>query len=359
MSYITTKETEAGTRYYVVYNDRYGKRRWKVAGSTELEAQHLKLRIDAGLFPEERTPDRATTFSELCDLWLPRRAARNIRPRTADGYEQVIRCHLDPFFHDQLVSRITLEDCDEFVLWEGRRGTQPPTVNKSLTVLKMILKDALRWKYLHDDFLDDIKKITVNRPEMQFLNLQEIDRFLAAASPNYHALFATAIYSGARQGELIGLRRCNVDLKNAGIRICEAYYEKYGYDQPKSDAGKRIIKISPRLVSILKEHLERVDGGPEDLVFQNKEGRHINPQNMIVREFHPALERAGVKRIRFHDGRHTYGGLLASNSFPLKFIQRQMGHASIVTTLDLYGHLIPEVVERFGERFDALLSLGS
>ena len=104
MAYITIKETKKGARYYVVYKDRYGKRRWKVAGSTEEDAKHLKLRIDAGLLPEEETPDRAITFINLCGRWLPRRAARNIRPRTIDGYEQVIRCHLVPFLSNQLVS---------------------------------------------------------------------------------------------------------------------------------------------------------------------------------------------------------------------------------------------------------------
>jgi len=75
----------------------------------------------------------------------------------------------------------------------------------------------------------------------------------------------------------------------------------------------------------------------------------------VTRVFYPSLETAGVKRVRFHDLRHTYAGLMISMGANIKFVQRQLGHASIQTTLDIYGHLLPDVADGVGERLDNLV----
>jgi len=101
-----------------------------------------------------------------------------------------------------------------------------------------------------------------------------------------------------------------------------------------------------------------MDGNADDLVFRNSAGGPLNGQNLVTRVFYPALEAAGVKRVRFHDLRHTYAALMISMGANIKLIQRQMGHASIQTTLDRYGHLLPDVTDGVGERLDEIV-LGS
>ena len=77
------------------------------------------------------------------------------------------------------------------------------------------------------------------------------------------------------------------------------------------------------------------------MVFTNGTGAPVDPDNMIKRNFQPALEAAGLRRIRFHDLRHTFASLLIDQGENIKFIQSQLGHASIQTTIDRYGHLMP------------------
>lgn len=89
-----------------------------------------------------------------------------------------------------------------------------------------------------------------------------------------------------------------------------------------------------------------------DLVFCNQEGNPIDPDNMIKREFNPSLKAAGLKRIRFHDLRHTFATLLIHQGENIKFIQNQMGHASIQTTMDRYGHLLPVSAYGVGSKLD-------
>jgi hypothetical protein len=84
-----------------------------------------------------------------------------------------------------------------------------------------------------------------------------------------------------------------------------------------------------------------VADAPDAIVFSAKRGKPLDPDNLIKREFQPALGRAALRHIRFHDLRHTYASLLINNGENIKYISEQMGHASVQITLDRYGHLFP------------------
>ena len=108
----------------------------------------------------------------------------------------------------------------------------------------------------------------------------------------------------------------------------------------------RYVDMSNELAKVLKEWRLACPHSELDLVFPNNEGLHQDAHNMIKRRFKPALNRAGIEEIRFHDLRHTYASLLLVNGVPIKYVQRQSGHASITMTMDLYTHLLPEVNDK-------------
>ncbi|OGX37489.1 MAG: hypothetical protein A3D87_08735 [Omnitrophica WOR_2 bacterium RIFCSPHIGHO2_02_FULL_50_17] len=99
--------------------------------------------------------------------------------------------------------------------------------------------------------------------------------------------------------------------------------------------------MSPKLKEALEIHRITSPINESDLIFVNKEGNPLDPDNIIKREFQPALRMAGLRTIRFHDLRHTYTSLLIAQGENIKFIQSQLGHASIQTTRDRYGHILP------------------
>jgi integrase len=180
---------------------------------------------------------------------------------------------------------------------------------------------------------------------MEYLRPDEIRRFLAASPPEFYALFPTAVLTGARQGELLGLKRGDVDPERGLIFIRRTFHPSYGFVEPKSDYSRRAIKMSPELVEILRAHLECISGDADSLVFPNNAGHPHSHQNLVTRTFHPTLERAGLRKIRFHDLRHTYAAPMISLDANPKVLQRQMGHSSIRVTMDTYGHLIPDVCD--------------
>src|SRR5205807_8019108 len=95
----------------------------------------------------------------------------------------------------------------------------------------------------------------------------------------------------------------------------------------------------------------------DDLVFPSQAGTVIKPDNIVPRYMEPALEKAGLRRFRFHECRHTFGSLLIQDGASLAYVRDQMGHSSIQITVDIYGHLIPSANISFVDKLDGLTSL--
>ena len=109
--------------------------------------------------------------------------------------------------------------------------------------------------------------------------------------------------------------------------------------------------IPESLRAILRAY--RTDGAPDSLVF-GKDGKHLS-ENVSSIILQPALERAGLRHIRWHDLRHTYAAMMISNGENIKFVAQQLGHSSTRMTWDVYGHLLPEASAGFGERLDEMV----
>ena len=357
MAFIVKRETQKGSiRYDVVFVDHNGKRRQRVGGSRWADAEALRKRLERELADGTYGNKlEEITFADFSKKWLEEYAELKVKPRTYADYEQVVQKHLNPFFGKMLLSNIKPGNIQEYVSRKAKENLSPRTVNKTITVLKMIMKRAVIWEYLKDNPARFTESLKEEKNEMEFLKPDEIRRFLSAASPEYYPLFAAAVLTGCRQGELMGLRWSDVDLEQGVIYIRRTYHPQFGFGKPKTKMGERAIVISPELVNILQTHRQQQHGKARDLVFQNKAGGPINHQNMMTRQFYPTLELAGLRRIRFHDLRHTYAALMISMGENIKFIQKQLGHASLITTMDTYGHLLPEVSQGFGKRLDTLV----
>ncbi len=354
MGYIASKRGKDGKpRYYAVYKDRAGKRRWEAAGRYKKDAQILLKRRESEVRTGVKPDD--IMFSEFAEKWLRGYAAAHVKTRTFEHYESAIRTHLKPAFGEYRLKDICPEHVDTFKAAKLREGKAPATINKLLVILGAIMKRAVVWRYISENPAQYVSRVKPNHREMDYLTPEEIRRLLGAASAEYRPLFAAAVLTGAREGELLALRWGDLDLERRVLYIRRTYYPGHGFTEPKSASGRRAVKISPELAAILREHREATGGRAGDLIFDNDTGNPIDATNMLAREFRPVLERAGLRQVRFHDLRHTYAALQTASDENFKFIQQQMGHASITTTMDLYGHLLPEASEGAGERLDALV----
>ncbi|KAA3630730.1 MAG: site-specific integrase, partial [Calditrichaeota bacterium] len=212
-------------------------------------------------------------------------------------------------------------------------------------------KHAVIWGYINRDPSQYVKRPRVEQEEMDFLTPEEVRSFLDHVNPTYYTLFLTAVMTGMRRGEVLALQWGDVDWNSNQILVRRSY-SKGEFIQPKTKNSIRRIVISPVLKQSLNRHRTFGKDLEMDLIFSNEVGLPLDPDNLIKREFHPALDRAGLRRIRFHDLRHTYASILIAQGENIKFVQSQLGHASAKTTLDRYGHLMPNLDNDAARRLD-------
>ncbi len=111
---------------------------------------------------------------------------------------------------------------------------------------------------------------------------------------------------------------------------------------PKTRASRRRVDLSSTAAHVLRRQLLARKPNERGLVFPSPRGDILNDDNVRHRVFAPAVRRSGLKRVRFHDLRHTYAALMVAAGAHPKYLQAQMGRSSIRVTLDLYGHLFPD-----------------
>jgi len=162
--------------------------------------------------------------------------------------------------------------------------------------------------------------------------------------PDFYPLLFTALFTGMRQGELMGLTWDSINWVTRKITVDKNF--THGRVGTPKTGKTRKVDMSLELVKVLKEWRLACPKGNNNLVFPNGDGGYQDANNMIKRRFKPALNRAGIDSLRFHDLRHTYASLLLANGAPMKYVQHQLGHSSIKMTMDLYTHLLPEVNEQ-------------
>ena len=189
--------------------------------------------------------------------------------------------------------------------------------------------------------------------------LADVQRFLAHTDAKYFPLFLTVLLTGIRRGEVLGLQWGDVDWKRSLIWIrrslCRDFDGKLTLLVPKSKGSPRAIGMPPSLAVVLHEHSLREPGTETELVFRTKKHTPIDPDNLYKREFLGAIGRAGVPAFRLHDLRHLYGSVLREEGEDIKLVQEQMGHASIQTTLDIYGHIVRDTRKEVSTRLEATL----
>lgn len=341
--------------YAIVYYVN-NKQKWKTIGPNKKEAEKalrdIMGSVDNGTYRELKS----VPFSKFCDKWLAERESR-VKRSTFEFYEGIARCHLKPYFKERPLHQIRAEDIERYLSFKHKEAKlSPKTIGYHLTVLRMIFKKAILYERVKQNPAQLVEKPRCEKFEMQILKPAEVRIFLENVDERYYPFFLTAIMTGLRMGELLGLRWSDINWFSKQIHVKRSV-SLNEVQEPKTKNSIRKIDISPVLVETLKEHkkrlkVESLSFGEDDLVFPNEQGGLLDRHNIYSRYFIPALKKAGLPLIRFHDLRHTYISFLIYQGENLKYVQTQAGHASITTTLDRYSHLIQDAHNGASERLE-------
>ena len=265
---------------------------------------------------------------------------KDIRPGTAQDYERIYKKRISPAFGHRRISEIGADEWSQFKCNLVSEGTSKARANRIHAVASAIYKVAVKKGYALANPMHKVDWFEEDLQDFDYWQFDESEQFLNWAYFLNHSrfVFYQLVYeTGLRVSEIQALQRDCVDLVHGIITIRRAYCKKSKkVAQTTKGANKRRLGINPSLVSALQKHLA---SHASEFVFCNKAGR-MNSYIAIADQFRKDQALAEVRRIGFHEIRHTYAShyvMRGGNIYDLKDL---MGHSAIETTMR-YAHLSP------------------
>lgn len=307
------------------------------------------------------------TVGELLDRWLHTVARHKVSASTLEDYGATIRKHVKPALGHVPVQALTTATVQKFYSDRIDAGVGSRTVQLCHLRLSQALALAVREGIVSRNVCAAAEKPRQRHKPGVTWTAEEARRFLAkAGTDTYWPLWLLALKTGLRRGELLGVRWQDLDLDRGTLTVQQTIGVLAGAPHvklPKTDAGRRVVRLSADVVAALKEHrkaqVERqlaAEAWAEgDLVFCTGEGKPLNPNN-LYRNYDALIAGAGVPRIRLHDLRHTHATLLLAAGTPIKAVSERLGHSKTSITLDTYAHVLPDMQDRAVDAIDAALN---
>lgn len=328
--------------------------------------EDLRRRASGGL---DIRADRLTVADYLAG-WLDNSAALGkVRPRTLEGYRQHVRDHLAPTLGRLTLAALSAGHIQKMVSKLAASGLSPATVQRIHATLRVALADAER-------------KGTIGRNPARFVDLPKAERLTVEAMEparaaaileavkghRLEALFVVAMFTGCRQGELLGLPWKAVDLAAGRLTVGQALSRRRGaapvLAEPKTKRSRRTLPLPSAAVEALRAHAERqrfeerkAGAGWQNaagLVFVAEDGRPLDASVALV-ALRRRLVAASLPKMRFHDLRHAYATLTMQAGAGLREVMEGLGHADIGTTGNVYAHIAPATMRRVADDLEALV----
>jgi integrase len=354
--------TKRRGRWVIDFYDQHGQRQRETLpkGTNKDEARkelrEREKKVDNRTFFQDK---KAPLFSKVAQDWLDYK-----KPKLRETTWLACQGHVNNHFEalkDLRINRITPAVVEKLITAKQEKDININTLRRVLCSLGQILSYGVRHRYLEYNPLREAERprdLRKDEKEIRILTPEEIRSFLGAVEDQkYKTLFLMAIMTGARQGELLGLKWGDLDPEQKQVYIQRTY--NHGQFFPtKSKYSKRKVDLSPTLLTELKKwklacpKMEVKDTPELDMMFPNSVGKPMDCTRMLHNHFEPALIEAGIiqrdkktkkivgQRVRFHDMRHTYASLMIEQGENIKYIQTQLGHSSPVVTLNVYAHLM-------------------
>lgn len=310
------------------------------------------------------------TLAQYLDEWIQGQRLR-LQPVTWNAYRQTIACYLAPIGGTPLeeLEPRQFEYLYADLLDHGGRNGRPlalRTIRYIHAVLHKALADAVRTGRIEANVSD---RVALPRRDprrngldpIQVWTADQVRAFLSlTCNDPQRELWAVALGTGMRRGELLGLRWRDVSPDQRSVRVAVALTMIDGRPQLKSTKTNRVrsLHVDVHTAAALRRRRRHrsVDGwNPFDLVFTDATGGPLIPQR-VTHWFRRLVRRLPLPTIRLHDLRHTHATLLLQAGVPIKVVSERLGHTTVALTLDTYAHVLPAMDRDAAERFGNLLA---
>jgi integrase len=344
----------------------YGKSRREVAAKVTkvLHEQNIGAFID---------PNKIT-LGEWLTRWLRDYKKLHVEDTTFDRYEAVARLYLVPPLGKRGLRQLQAAEIQAVFTSMLQKGLGRRTVQLARTVLKMALKQALEEGLIARNPADATKLPPLERKkdEPYFTREEALHLLDVANKDRLYAVYYTAIMTGLRCGELLGLKWEDIDLKAKTLTVRRCLVEvkdpetgklKLNFHPPKTEKSSATVPLEDDLVKALEDHMEKQDKErfffdeayqEKNLVFCTEEGKLIWPRN-FRHSYKRLLKRAELQYRRPHSMRHTFCTLLLEAGEDLKNVQELARHSSIQMTADIYSHVLDSTKRKAVDKLGQIL----
>lgn len=359
--------------YYIVIDHKGQRKTKKVGGTLEFArgvARQIEAKLtlgDCGILANDKSA--SPLFADYAARWLEKHVEINTKPATFTLYSWIMGSHLVPQFGKQRVDAVTAEHVEDFVykLATKKENGQCVHAQKTISLIIGTLRSFFSYAKKHKiiasnpaSCLGKIAKSDKPEREVESMTIRESQLFLEAVSelfPERYPFFFTAIRTGMRRGELIGLKwgDCSfgedADDPNRYFMVARQF-SVHGFDTPKTKRSRRRVDMSKQLRAVLLELRDEKlmaamqlgkDSISDELIFSREDGEPLTPRTIGIRFMEPACQRAGIRRFTPHCLRHTFAVQMIQGGASLQYVSEQLGHSSITITADIYGKLQPGV----------------
>ena len=332
-----------------------------VFGKTQRELTkklHAKILEFRGV---ELSEESSMTLAEWLEKWLSEYKVNTVRESTLERYRTDITNHVIPRLGYKKISFITTNDIQKMYVDIKENGRIANRDKKGSALSDSVVRSI--HMMLHQAFEDAVKERLISknptkgttipkksRGEMQVLNKEQLDRFLAEVDKDdiWRDFFYTELTTGLRRGEICGLKWCDFDEKRGTLSICRNATAKKGggvsIGETKTDTGNRLIYLPESTIKMLKKRKKQA---LTEWIFPNPY-RPEDPllPNSAYQKLKKILKSAGLPSIRFHDLRHTFATHALTSGVDAKTLSKILGHTNASFTLDTYTHVTSDMQER-------------
>ena len=326
-----------------------GKRRqkWETVKGTKRDAERRLAAIINDLNTGGYVEPSRLTLGNYLDEWMADYVTDSVRPRTAQGYGTIVK-RLKRSMGNVGLTRLKAQDVQRYYTALRHEGLSTQTVLHHHRVLRQAIGQVVKWKLLPTNLMDGVKPPKLVKPEIRILKESEIQHLLQAAKDTDFAVaIHLGLHTGLRRSELCGLVWSDVDLKARTLTVVRTMVSLNGdpahISDPKSRASRRVVSFWDETAGLLQEQwdvLARTELALQTQVCARRAGARMLP-DALSKGFKALVESCGITGVRLHDLQHTHASILLCSGVPINVVQARMGHESIQTTIDRYGHLLP------------------
>ena len=285
------------------------------------------------------------TFKEVAQKWA-RITEKRVKSSTFRGYRIAMDAYILRRFGEIPISKISYLDVEEFI---AELNCSAKRINNLLVPMRGVFKLAHKSGLIDQNIMAMVENRKVEKPQINPLSMEEVDRFLECVNPFYRPFMVVAFFTGMRAGEMSALKWENVDFKRKLIRVVET--RVYGEEgRPKTNSSYRDIGMLPMVYDALKEQARKTRLRSK-YVFLNDHDNPIEIETLRKNAWTKGLKNAGLEYRPIIQTRHTFATMMISAGENLGWVQKMMGHSSLKMITDKYFSYIPNMTHNDGSKF--------